>query len=44
MKIAIHGPMGSGKTTIANIIKENNPDYEIFSYGQKNKRYCQRCF
>tara|TARA_Y100000389_G_scaffold200813_1_gene242068 strand:+ start:538 stop:1044 length:507 start_codon:yes stop_codon:yes gene_type:complete len=44
MKIAIHGPMGSGKTTIANIIKENNPDYEIFSYGQKIKDIAKDVF
>ena len=25
MKIAISGPMGSGKSTIANMIKSNNP-------------------
>ncbi len=37
MKIAIHGPMGSGKSTIASIIKEHNSNYEIFSYGQKIK-------
>ena len=37
MKIAIHGPMGSGKSTIATIIKEINPEYEIFSYGKKIK-------
>lgn len=37
MKIAIHGPMGSGKTTIAKIIKQHNSNYEIFSYGQKIK-------
>ena len=37
MKIAIYGPMCSGKSTIASIIKENNSDYEIFSFGQKIK-------
>tara|TARA_Y100000817_G_scaffold313124_1_gene308495 strand:- start:2561 stop:3064 length:504 start_codon:yes stop_codon:yes gene_type:complete len=37
MKIAIYGPMCSGKTTISNIIKDINSDYQIFSFGQKIK-------
>ena len=37
MKIAISGPMGSGKTTIANLIINSNPQYKIFSFGQKLK-------
>ena len=37
MKIAISGPMGSGKTTIANLIKETNDEYEIYSFGRKIK-------
>ena len=37
MKIAIHGPMCSGKSTIANIIIQNNPEYKIYSFGQKIK-------
>ena len=37
MKIAIYGPMCSGKTTISNIIKDINKDYQIFSFGQKIK-------
>jgi cytidylate kinase len=37
MKIAIYGPMCSGKTTVANIIKELEPRYEIFSFGKKIK-------
>lgn len=37
MKIAIHGLMCSGKTTIANIIKELNYEYKIYSFSQKIK-------
>tara|TARA_B110000285_G_C15112033_1_gene611701 strand:- start:1012 stop:1515 length:504 start_codon:yes stop_codon:yes gene_type:complete len=37
MKIAIHGPMCSGKTTISNIINGMDSDYQIFSFGQKIK-------
>ena len=37
MKIAIYGPMCSGKSTIASIIQENNSDYKIFSFGKKIK-------
>ena len=37
MKIAISGPMGSGKTTIANMIKKKYPNYKVFSFGQKVK-------
>ena len=37
MKIAITGKMCYGKTTLANIIKEYNDDYQIFSFGQKVK-------
>ena len=37
MKIAIHGKMCYGKTTLANIIKEFNNSYEILSFGQKVK-------
>ena len=37
MKIAISGPMGSGKSTIANMIKNNNLNYQIYSFGQKVK-------
>ena len=44
MKIAIHGPMGSGKSTIASIIKEHNPEYQIFSYGQKIKDIAYEIF
>ena len=38
MKLAIYGPMCSGKTTVAEIIKEIDPRYEIFSFGKKIKR------
>ena len=37
MKIAISGPMGSGKSTIANMIKKSNSEYEIYSFGGKIK-------
>ena len=37
MKIAIHGPMCSGKTTISNIIKEIDPEYKTYSFGLKVK-------
>tara|TARA_Y100001958_G_scaffold146322_1_gene125930 strand:- start:6099 stop:6617 length:519 start_codon:yes stop_codon:yes gene_type:complete len=44
MKIAIYGPMCSGKTTVANIIKELHPEYEIFSFGQKIKDIAKDLF
>jgi len=37
MKIAIHGPMCSGKTTIATMITRLDPRYQRFSFGQKIK-------
>ena len=37
MKIAISGPMGSGKSTIANMIKKSYYEYEIYSFGGKIK-------
>jgi len=37
MKIAISGPMCSGKSTISKFICENNPDYKVYSFGQKIK-------
>ena len=37
MRIAIIGKMCSGKSTLANIIKNLNPDYKIYSFGQKVK-------
>ena len=44
MKIAISGPMGSGKTTIANLIKETNYEYQIYSFGQKIKDLAYELF
>ena len=37
MKIAITGKMCSGKSTIANMIKQLNSNYEIYSYAGKIK-------
>ena len=37
MKVAIYGPMCSGKTTVANILKEYDQRYSIYSFGQKIK-------
>ena len=37
MRIAITGKMCYGKTILANIIKEYNNEYQIFSFGQKVK-------
>tara|TARA_Y100000389_G_scaffold106898_1_gene103884 strand:+ start:2116 stop:2634 length:519 start_codon:yes stop_codon:yes gene_type:complete len=37
MKIAISGPMCSGKSTIAKFICEEKLDYRIYSFGQKIK-------
>ena len=37
MKIAITGKMCYGKTTVANIIKKYDDEYQIFSFGQKVK-------
>ena len=34
MKIAIIGKMCSGKTTSANLIKQMDNRYEIFSFGK----------
>lgn len=42
MKIAISGPMGSGKSTIANMMKTN--DYNIYSFGQKIKDIAYELF
>ena len=44
MKIAISGPMGSGKTTIANMIKKEYPNFKIFSFGQKVKDIANELF
>ena len=44
MKIAIHGKMCYGKTTLANIIKEFDNSYEILSFGQKVKDIAKDLF
>lgn len=44
MRFAIYGPMCSGKTTIANIIKRENKEYEIFSFGEKIKELAKELF
>ena len=44
MKIAISGLMCSGKTTIANIIKELHYEYKIYSFSQKIKDLSQELF
>ena len=44
MKIGISGPMCSGKTTIANLIRELNPDYSIYSFGGKIKELAKDLF
>ena len=44
MKIAIHGPMCSGKTTVANIIQELDNEYQIYSFGQKIKDLASELF
>ena len=44
MKIAIHGPMCSGKTTIANMIIRMDQRYQRFSYGQKIKEIASELF
>ena len=37
MKIAISGPMCSGKTTIANMLKNQLINADIYSFGKKVK-------
>lgn len=44
MKIAISGPMCSGKTTVANLICELYPEYKIFSFGKKIKEIAKDLF
>ena len=44
MKIAISGPMGSGKSTIANMLKKYNSEYEIYSFGGKIKEIAYDLF
>ena len=44
MKIAINGPMCSGKSTIANIIKEHDDRYSIYSFGGRVKELAFELF
>ena len=44
MKIAIHGPMCSGKTTISEIIKEYDNEYKTYSFGGKVKEIARDLF
>ena len=44
MKIAIYGKMCYGKTTLANIIKEIDDKYIIYSFGQKVKDIAKDLF
>lgn len=44
MKIAIHGPMCSGKTTISDIIKKYDKDYKTYSFGSKVKDIAKDLF
>ena len=44
MKIAITGKMCSGKSTLAQIIKETNSNYIIYSFGQKVKEVAKDLF
>ena len=44
MKIAIAGPMCSGKTTISNLICNLYPDYKIYSFGGKIKELAKELF
>ena len=44
MNIAISGPMCSGKTTIANLLKLINNDFKIYSFGQKIKDIAHELF
>lgn len=44
MKIAINGPMCSGKTTISEIIKKHNSEYKTYSFGKKVKDLSKELF
>lgn len=44
MKIAIHGPMCSGKSTIAKIIQDYDNEYNIYSFGGKIKELAKDLF
>lgn len=44
MKIAISGPMCSGKSTMAKLSCSLNDDYKIYSFGQKIKDLAKELF
>lgn len=44
MKIAIHGPMCSGKTTISDIIIQHDSSYKTYSFGGKVKDVARDLF
>ena len=44
MKFAITGPMCSGKSTIANLLKTLNKELEIYSFGKKIKDIAYELF
>lgn len=44
MKIAISGPMCSGKSTLANLICSLDNNYEIYSFGKKIKELAKDLF
>ena len=44
MRIAIIGKMCSGKSTLAQIIKDLNSEYKIYSFGQKVKLIANELF
>lgn len=44
MKIAISGPMCSGKSTMAKLICSLNDNYKIYSFGQKIKDLAKELF
>ena len=44
MSIAIYGPMCSGKTTVANIIKGEHDNFQIYSFGGRIKELASELF
>jgi len=44
MKIAIYGKMCSGKSTIANLLKEYDDRFKIYSFGKKIKIIAKELF
>ena len=44
MKIAIYGPMCSGKTTLCNTLCDIEPRFKIFSFGKKVKEVATDLF